>query len=291
MKKSLLFICFIILSLASTTAACNLDATLINQDPYPAIPGEYVSLVFQVIGVEDPTCKTVSFELLENYPISFDPNESAKRIIKGGTYSKDYNSYLSIPYEVRIDKDALDGETKIEARFGEEGTKNIYQLETFYLEVEDVRANFEIHIEDYSYTTKELTLEILNIADSDIEALTLEIPDQNNIDIIGTNRVIAGDLDSNEYTTADFKADIKDGEIKVNILYTDSTGTRRTLTKDVDFDSKYFKQEENSNSSSIVYIIITIIIIVIIGWWILRKRKKKRAKHKNHSRRGSARLG
>ena len=82
-----------------------------------------------------------------------------------------------------------------------------------------------------------MTIEILNIADTDIEALTIEIPKQDNIVIKGTNRVVVGDLDSNEYTTADFKANLKDGEINLKILYTDQTGIRREVMEKVFFDS------------------------------------------------------
>jgi len=77
MKKGVLtiFICLAILfSFSSLTfvsaEGCNLDVSLINQDPYPATPGDYVKLVFQVNGVSNPQCGTVEFELLEQYPLS-----------------------------------------------------------------------------------------------------------------------------------------------------------------------------------------------------------------------------
>ncbi len=288
MKKS---VCIVFLTLFSFSlaSACNLEATLVNQDPYPAIPGEYTTLVFQVTGVEDPTCERVSFELLENYPISLDPEESAQRVIKGGTYQKDYSSYLSIPYKVRIDRDALDGQTKVEARFGDLSTGGAFKVEPFYIEVEDVRADFELHVEEYSYSTKDLTIEVLNIADADIEALTLEIPDQENIDIRGSNRVIVGDLDSNEYTTADFKADLHEGNITVNVLYTDTTGTRRKLQKEVPFNSVYFLPGEGESQNQFwKYFAVLVVVIGLILWAVLRRRKKKRERRMR--RRGSARL-
>ena len=34
------------------SASCVLDTTLLNQDPYPAVPGDYVNLVFQVTGLQ-----------------------------------------------------------------------------------------------------------------------------------------------------------------------------------------------------------------------------------------------
>lgn len=289
MKKSVMIALAILFNL-TFVMSCTLNATLVNQDPYPAIPGDYVTLVFQLTGVENPDCKTVSFELISSYPISFDPNESSEKIIKGGTYQKDYASYLSIPYKVRIDPNALDGQTKLETKFGG-GTNygDVFYTKTFYIEVEDVHADFELHIDKYSYDTKKMTIEILNIADSDVEALTLEIPAQDNIWISGSNRAIVGDLDSNEYTTADFTADVEDGDIEVKVLYTDETGTRREINKTVTFESVYFASTKTSKTGSWISFIIVIAVIGAIVWWILKKRKKKKERLSHH-RRGSARL-
>ena len=54
----------------------------------------------------------------------------------------------------------------------------------------------------------EITIEVLNIEASDIEALTIEIPKQDNIEVKGPNKIVVGDLDSNEYTTAEFEASV-----------------------------------------------------------------------------------
>ncbi len=288
-SKHILTVLITIFSLTFVSAVCDLNATLVNQDPYPAIPGDYVKLVFQLTGIDSQECGIVSFELLEKYPISFDPETLTKIQINAGTYQRDYSSYLMAPYKVRLDEDALDGENQVEVRFGKEGIDSSYQLKTFYIEVEDLRADFEIHIDKYSYTTKELTLEILNIAESDIEALTLEIPKQDNIDIRGANRIVVGDLDSNEYTTADFKADMQDGEITINILYTDESGTRRALTKTIVFDSSYFTPRDGEGQTNTVYYIIGAIILVIVLWWLWKKRKRK--KENKMIRKGLARLG
>ncbi len=73
MKKSIISI--FILSLAVIlmlgtliSAACSPDASLINQDPYPAIPGDYVKVVFQIDGLENPECGIVTFGIKEEYP-------------------------------------------------------------------------------------------------------------------------------------------------------------------------------------------------------------------------------
>ena len=51
---------------------------MLNQDPYPAVPGEYVNVVFQIEGVENSKCDEVYFDLIADYPIRLDPNQTTR---------------------------------------------------------------------------------------------------------------------------------------------------------------------------------------------------------------------
>jgi hypothetical protein len=263
---ALLFCCLFV---SAETDACNLKVSMINQDPYLAIPGDYVKLVFQIDGVENTDCGDVSFELLEKFPISFDPNTTKIYSAKSGVYKSDYRSFLLAHYEVRVDEDALDGDNPIETQLRKNG---LIETKKFNLNVEDVKADFEIFIKDYDSNTKTVTFEILNTAKSDVEALTLEIPKQNNIDIIGSKTNIVGDLDSNEYTSADFNGNLKQGEIKITISYTDEINNRRVIEKSVLFEPEYFNFEQEKSTPVFVYILI--IIIIASAWFYYKKRKK-----------------
>jgi len=266
----------LVLSLTMVSAACDISATLFNQDPYPAVPGDYAKLVFQISDINEADCNDITFALLENYPIEFDPGESGLRTFREADYIKDYESNILIPYEVRIDPNALDGANLIEARMQNKG--DAQQITSFSLEIEDVKGDFEVYIKDYSYATNELTLEILNIEASDVEALTVKIPKQENIIVKGAAQNIVGDLDSNEYTTADFEAVPSNGEITVELTYSDTINTRRTITKTVTFDDSYFtgRKADQSTTSIWTYIIYVAIILAIIYWILKRRRKKKK---------------
>ena len=274
MRKEVILISFI-LCLTITSAACDISAILFNQDPYPAVPGDYVKLVFQINNINEADCNDITFELLENYPISFNPGETGLRTFKKADYIKDYESSILIPYKVRIDLNALDGANIIEAEMKNKG--DAPQTVPFTLEIEDVKADFEVYIKDYSYSTNELTLEILNIESSDVEALTVKIPKQTNIIVKGAAQNIVGDLDSNEYTTTDFEAVPSNGEITVDLTYSDTINTRRTITKTVTFDDSYFteRKADQKTTSIWTYIIYAAIILAII-YWILKRRKKKK---------------
>lgn len=289
MKKLLVILSLVLICLTFVSAKCTLDVSLVNQDPYPAVPGDYVKLLFQVSGTENPDCAYVTFELKEKYPISFDPGESGVVQIKGGTFARDYSSSLTVPFKVRLDENALDGANRIEVVYGSGATQNqTYFSKLFDIEVDDTHADFEVYVKDYEPTTNTLTLEVLNIAESDVEAVTVEIPEQERIKILGARTDILGDIDSNEYTTADFTVKPEEGNIKLKISYSDAINERRTIDKEIYFNPSYFASGEKKSSPWYVYLIY-IIIIGGIGYYFYNRRKKKKEHRKHHSR-GMSRL-
>lgn len=261
---------------------CLLEPQLINQDPYPAVPGDYVELVFQVSGVQNPECGEVSVSLVDKYPIKLDPNQIVTKTVAAGTFTKDYSSFLMVPYKVRIDEDALDGGNPIELSYSSDyqGKTSTYS-KNFTLNVENVKADFEIFVKDYDATTKTLTFEVLNIAESDVQALTIELPKQDSINVKGSNRNIVGDLDSNEYTTADFEATPLSDKIRLTVYYTDSNGVRRTIEKEVEFDSSYFENRngDTKQSNTGTYVVL-IIVLGLVAYYFYRRHKRKHAQKK-----------
>ena len=272
MKKILILFLVVFLINFTSAETCTPKTELLNQDPYPAIPGEYVKLVFQISNLEGSECGDITFELKQNYPLIFNPGESGIRKFRGIDYIKDYQTTIQIPFEVRIDEEALDGENQIEILVRNKNQAGI--LKNFNIEVDDPKSDFEIYVTEYDYDEKKLTIEILNVGDSDIEALTLEIEKQKNIIIKGSNRMVAGDLDSNEYTTVDFEATPTDGKILLNIIYSDPLNKRRKIQKNIVFDSSYFIDRANGEepTSKGTYFFWAIIILGIIYW--IYKRKK-----------------
>jgi hypothetical protein len=290
MKKSIILtfvslLVFILLLGNFISAVCNLDISMINQDPYPAIPGDYVKVVFQIDGLENTECGEVTFGIKEEYPISLDPNVTNPITIKSGTFQINYGSFYLAPYKLRLDENALNGENPIEV-YHTKSSSSTTVITEFNLTVEDIRADFEIHVKEYDYNTGELTFEILNIAESDVEALTIEIPKQDGIEIKGANRMVVGDLDSNEYTTADFEAILPKEEIKINlnVIYTDSINVRREMQKVVDFDSSYFidRNKDKKSQPWLIYII----ILAVVGFFIWKRIKKKRRETERMKKKG-----
>ena len=282
MKKVILFLqifaLLLIINLASASE-CDLSVSLVNQDPHPAVPGDYVDVVFQMGGIESSKCSGAVFELVPSYPFSLDEGADTKKVLEGATWVSDHKTEWNIPYSLRVDKNALDGNSTITVKYGQE--ENFFSKD-FDINIEDARSDFEVFVENYDYSTKILTLEILNIGKKDIEALTVEIPKQKNIIIKGNNYNIVGSLDKNEDTTFTYEATPSNGEINLIIYYNDEVDVRRTLQKTINYDSSFFTNRKADEKKSPIKLYFTIgIIIFILTIWIIKKRNHKNRRNKN----------
>jgi len=257
---------------------------LLNQDPYPAQPDNYVDLVFKIENTGGQSATDVMVELLPEYPFSLDPGVGGfKKIgtIKDVQYGEEA---IFIKYKVRIDKDAIDGENEIALRFAynTEWKWTEYYKREFNVTIEDSKTDFDIAIQDYSYETNSLTIAISNIGEKDANSVTVMLPEQSSIDIIGSDREIVGNIEASDYTVSSFRVIPKeDAALIVRIAYTNSIGIRREIEKAVIFNaSKYEKEVDRGTIAdyrSLLYIIIGIvgIVIIFVLLRILRKRRKK----------------
>lgn len=279
MKRGLIVFLSVIFCFSMASAAnCDLSVSLVSQDPVKAVPGDYVDVIFQVSGVSNPNCGPIAFKFVPSYPFSLDPGVDSEYRVEGGVYASNYQSNFIAPYKVRVDENALDGNNLVEISYSH-GVSGLTSTKKFNVSVEDVRTDFEISVRDYEFTTNTLTLEIINVGENDVEALVVEVPNQQNIQIKGSDRNIVGSLDSNEDTTFTFEGVPKDGQISVKIIYTDEVNVRREIGKTVLYESVRFtdrKRDEKPPVSTSVYVIAIIAVLLIV--WFVRKRIQKRKK-------------
>jgi LPXTG-motif cell wall-anchored protein len=248
------------------------------------LPGNYVEVLFQVSGISANCDNGAAVRLVYDYPFSLDEGTDTRKIDSSTYAGDDINSYWNVLYKLRVDENALEGDHTVELRYheGKDSSWDDYAFEKFTIEIEGARTDFEVHVDNYKIADRTLTFQILNTGDQDIEALTVEIPKQDSIVVKGSNRNIVGDLDSSEYTTADFEAFPTEGNILLNLHYTDSIGERRTIEKIVNYDPNYFLDSLENTGPSKTGTYVTIgLIIIVAGYLIYRRRKNKKNKMKS----------
>lgn len=275
MKKVMLILMIVMLvGVVSAEELCEVDISILNQDPFPAVPGDIVEVVFVLDDIDSPECGIINFEILNEYPFTVMPYDETEYMIQSGTYTSDYSSHKTIPIDVKVSANALDGANPLEIRY-KTSNQAAFASKKFDIEVQEVKVDFEVFVSDYNYATKNLKFEILNIGKSDVEAVTVEVLNQDGVVVYGSNRENIGDLSSNEDTSSEFKADILSEKIKIRISYSDTIQERRIVEKEVVFDSQLFESTKAGSSIAYWQWILGIVIIVAIIYFYYNKKKKK----------------
>ena len=271
----------IIIFAGLASAVCDVSVKLLNQDPYPAVPGEYVKVVFQVDGTENSDCGKVFFDIIPSYPFSLEANSS--KVVESSTYILGYPSFWLAGYKLRVDKDALDGENNITVKYSTMSNPNSYTFEDFNINVEEARTDFDVILQDYSSITNTITFAIVNIGKKNAEALTLELPGQANIKALASSKVVIGSLNANDDTTATIKAmPLGEGEVNVRLSYNDANGVRREIDKKVFFTQALINKDnaQATPKGNYYYLFWAIVVIAIayFGYGYYQKRKAKNNK-------------
>lgn len=289
----LMFIFLIDFTLAASFVAegsCNLNVSLVNQDPYPAIPGEYVEVLFQVSGLSNLNCKGGSLELVPSYPFSLDSNDSI-RLLEGSTGAQGYSSIWNVGYKIRVDKDAIDGNNELKVKYGEKYS-NVNNIKKFDIVVQDTRTTFDSVIQESS--SSDVSIALANTGKYIANSVVVRIPEQDNYKVTGSDGQMVGNLESGDYTIVSFSVTpvmsrgsgnnvVGESKLKFDIYYTDSIGERRVVNMELGLNPTSSTnmtnfsgmregfQRSNQFTWSIWYTLAIIAVIVII-LFLLRKK-------------------
>ncbi len=279
-------------STSPSIESCSLTVTLLNQEPYPAVPGEYVKVVFQISGLNDNACSGAKFRLVPKYPFSLDEGDEIK-VLDGNTYIPGYNKNWLIGYKLRVDKDAVEGENSIEARYTSNTNLNFdsYVEKSFNITIEDSRTSFDAVVQDFS--DNQISIALANVGEKTANAAVARIPQQKGYRILGTDGQMIGNLESGDYTIVSFEiapttiGRSQDVPLEFQIDYTDSIGERRSVPMNLTLNMNAIantnatftgmarsrmQQQSSSTISTTTWIIIAIIALVILVILYMKRR-------------------
>jgi hypothetical protein len=119
-----------------------LSVTLINQEPDPVRPGEYLTLRFRVENYGEMAANNVAIELKDQYPFSLDPGIEAVRNIGTLGPIQRGNLGVMVEYKVRVAGDAANGKTPLTISYGQNNRTS--QSVKFDIEVRTRETGLEI---------------------------------------------------------------------------------------------------------------------------------------------------
>jgi LPXTG-motif cell wall-anchored protein len=224
---------------------------------------------------------------------------------------KDFSGDVVMHYKVRVSPDAVTGINELELKifpneFASSGS--IYSMD---IDVANAQTYFDLVVQDS--TSSQVSLAIANIGKNTANSMIVRIPEQTGFKVTGTNGQMVGNLDSGDYTVTSFslvQVGRGNGNLTVQIDYTDNIGERRSVLKEVQFNSQSsgnitagtipsgaygnfqrgnFSASSSKKSSNTKWYIITgVLIVILAGLFIYYKRKKKINESKKHSKKDNS---
>lgn len=138
----------------------------------------------------------------------------------------------------------------------------------------------------YQESGNSFLLSVSNIGVNPARAVSVEIPTQNSFSVRGSNTQVIGNLNSGDYTSANFQVSQKGrADMVIKILYTDTAGVRRLIEKKLpvklsvgmagttskdsnDQHAAMHGGESNISKQAISYApYLGIVLLGIIGFW------------------------
>jgi hypothetical protein len=262
-----------------------LDLTSFNVNPDQVAPGKTADIFIFLKNNGDYDAEDVSVSLdLTSAPIA--PYNSGiqfnQDIIDSGENKR-------VDFQVIVLNDAKAGIYKIPVvvKYTEDGqTKTFNSLISITINSEPI---LQVDSEDgllLKGQQNKLTVKIINKGLADVRFLEINLGGSSYYNILSSNKVYIGDVDSNDFQTTDYNIFFKDSsltnvDIPVTINYKDITG--KEYTQNSVISSKVYSQNEAISlglvqKSYTVYIVVIIVVLVLIFiiYRLIRNRRSKR---------------
>jgi len=297
---------------AYSTSSANIKINQLKYEPYPVNPGEYFTLWIKAENIGKELTENAVFELIPKFPFSLDTNEEPIRAY-GKLSSKEP---VVMEYKVRVSKNAVEGANEIELRYKTNSNDDLWIYEEFEIEVADAQTDFDLIIQEIG--DSEVSIAIANTGKNVAYSVIVRVPEQESFQVIGTNGQMVGNLEDGDYTLVGFEIQRKPGirssgeqKLKIQIDYTDNIGERRSLIKELPFNTGSNNMIVNTNrtlpegmtreemfaqrrvmmqSQQSVYqqwwLWAVIIAVLFAGWkgFKLYKKKKEEKEEKKHKK-------
>lgn len=200
------------------------------------------------------------------------------------------NEEKSVTYILKAYPDAASKVYKVPVRITYQDTigRNYTKDDVVGLVVGDVPDLSAYISEDTIYSAGaagDITIKFVNKGTTDIKFLNVMLKKTESYDIISADKVYIGDLDSDDYETADFELNVKrlkDNKlaVPVHIEYKDANNVDYAKNISLEFIAYSMKERGMSTSNSFTKLVV-VLVILAAAWLVYRRwEKNKKAKKK-----------
>jgi hypothetical protein len=130
-------------------------------------------------------------------------------------------------------------------------------------------TNFDI---SYVETLGSFSINVANVGISPANAVAVNLPRQNNFSITGATSSVIGNLNPGDYTSANFQITKTPGggnNLELEILYTDTSGQRHTITKSIPVTLASTGTTKSTGTNYTAWALAAVIILVL--YWQRKK--------------------
>lgn len=192
-------------------------------------PGEKAELTFDVMNVGESDLSDISISWSAEDDVVLPLGQSNKFSLK----ALKVGEQAQIPIAVIVDSEALPGIYSLSFKTTYLDKKGIQKTDNFTLGVlVGGGTDFRVGVQEVSGGTTSLS--IGNIGVNPAKAVSLGIPAQEGFSVTEPSDVFVGNLDPGDFTVASFQLVQRRGNtLKVKIAYTDASGNREELEKEI----------------------------------------------------------
>ena len=239
-----LFIVFVtMLNLVAASNNYNLEVSDVS--PTNLVPGEKDELSFTIENTGNMDLKNIIFSWEEKtgniLPVGSSNTKSLDKLNEGDDETFDFDVFTSASAEPGL------YELTFTIKFNNEnGTVSEASKAGIIV---GGQTDFDVSVSDVS--SDGIVLSIANIGKNPANSVTVALPEQTGMSVSGSSSSIIGNLDKDDYSVASFQAVVRgSSNLKVEIQYTDTTGARQIVTKNVQVQSTQSYSTLSSSTSA-----------------------------------------
>lgn len=256
----------------------NVQLTDLQIEPKVVVPGSNIDLEFKIANKGDDIVKNLAakIELLnQELPFTVIETGSEKKVDVLTRDSEETFNFKLVSFN-----DAIPGFYKIPLRITyEDDPGNIYQQNEIITVVvgDDPKLSYYVETSDNTRLNAKtiLSVNLINRGLTKIKFLQIEAEEKENMDLISSDVYYAGNLDSDELTTADFevylRGDQTEFSLPIKITYLDFLNREVEIKDTLDFKVNPTVTQEQGGSFGTIVVVLVILAIA----FIIYKKKKK----------------